>query len=161
MSTYLVAFLVGDFECTGGTSDGVSIRSCATPDQVKYTPYALNVAKFALHYYDNYFGIHYPLKKLDLIAIPDFEAGAMENFGCITFRETAMLLDPKTASIADPGKRNHRRYARDGAPVVRRHGDHGVVEQYLAQRRLRHLDGEQDYGRHAPGVEYGARGGGR
>lgn len=100
MSTYLVAFLVGDFQCVGGTSDGVSIRSCATPDQVKYTPYALNIAKFALHYYDNYFGIHYPLKKLDLVGIPDFEAGAMENFGCITFRETAMLLDPKTASIA-------------------------------------------------------------
>ncbi len=101
MSTYLVAFLVGDFECTGGTSDGISIRACATPDQVKYTPYALNVAKWALHYYDNYFQIPYPLKKLDLIAIPDFEAGAMENFGCITFRETAMLLDPKTASIGD------------------------------------------------------------
>ncbi len=100
MSTYLVAFLVGDFQCTGGTSDGVAIRSCATPDQVQYTPYALNIAKFTLHYYDEYFGIHYPLKKLDLIAIPDFEAGAMENFGCITFRETAMLLDPKTASIA-------------------------------------------------------------
>lgn len=101
MSTYLVAFLVGDFQCTGGTSDGVSIRACAVPDQVKYTPYALSVAKFVLHYYDNYFGIPYPLKKLDLIAIPDFEAGAMENFGCITFRETAMLLDPKTATIAE------------------------------------------------------------
>lgn len=100
MSTYLVAFLVGDFECTAGTSDGVLIRSCSTPDQVKFTSYTLNIAKFTLHYYNNYFGIPYPLKKLDLIAIPDFEAGAMENFGCITFRETAMLLDPKTASIA-------------------------------------------------------------
>ncbi|MFP5207397.1 MAG: M1 family metallopeptidase, partial [Acidobacteriota bacterium] len=51
-------------------------------------------------YYDTYFGIHYPLKKLDLIGIPDFEAGAMENFGAITYRETDMLLDPKTATIA-------------------------------------------------------------
>src|SRR5208337_2787214 len=55
--------------------------------------------KFALHYYDHYFGIHYPLKKLDFIGIPDFEAGAMENFGAITFRETDLFVDPKTASF--------------------------------------------------------------
>ncbi len=98
MSTYLVAFLVGDFECTSGESDGVAIRACATPDKVALTPYSLQEAKAILHYYNNYFGIPYPLKKLDLIAIPDFEAGAMENFGAITYRETAMLLDQKTAS---------------------------------------------------------------
>ncbi len=100
MSTYLVAFLVGDFQCTGGRQDNVDIRVCATPDKVALTPYALEVAKFALHYYDDYFGIHFPLKKLDFIGIPDFEAGAMENFGAITFRETALLIDPKTASIS-------------------------------------------------------------
>jgi aminopeptidase N/puromycin-sensitive aminopeptidase len=99
MSTYLVAFLVGDFQCTTGESDGVAIRSCSTPDKVALTPYGLDVAKFVLHYYNDYFGIPYPLKKLDLIALPDFEAGAMENFGAITFRETDMLLDPKTASV--------------------------------------------------------------
>ena len=99
MSTYLVAFLVGDFQCTAGEQDGVAIRVCATPDKVALTPYALDVAKYALHYYNTYFGIHYPLKKLDLIAIPDFEAGAMENFGAITYRETDLLLDPKTASF--------------------------------------------------------------
>jgi aminopeptidase N/puromycin-sensitive aminopeptidase len=99
MSTYLVAFLVGDFQCTTGESDGVAIRSCATPDKVSLTPYALDVAEHVLHYYNNYFGIPYPLKKLDLIALPDFEAGAMENFGAITYRETDMLLDPKTASV--------------------------------------------------------------
>ncbi|MGD1107736.1 MAG: M1 family aminopeptidase [Terracidiphilus sp.] len=101
MSTYLVAFLVGDFQCTGGRQDNVDIRVCATPDKVAFTPYALNVAKFVLHYYDDYFGIHYPLKKLDLIAIPDFEAGAMENFGAITYRETDLLLDPRTATVAE------------------------------------------------------------
>jgi aminopeptidase N/puromycin-sensitive aminopeptidase len=100
MSTYLVAFLVGDFQCTCGRQDNVDIRVCATPDKVALTPYALNIAKYALHYYDDYFGIHYPLKKLDLIGIPDFEAGAMENFGAITFRETDLLLDPKTAPIS-------------------------------------------------------------
>lgn len=99
MSTYLVAFLVGDFQCTSGEQDGVAIRVCATPDKVALTPYGVDVAKFVLHYYNNYFGIPYPLKKLDLIGLPDFEAGAMENFGAITYRETALLIDPKTASI--------------------------------------------------------------
>ncbi|MGO9777124.1 MAG: M1 family aminopeptidase [Terracidiphilus sp.] len=99
MSTYLVAFLVGDFQCATGASDGVVIRSCATPDKVALTPYALDIATHVLHYYNNYFGIPYPLKKLDLIALPDFEAGAMENFGAITYRETDMLIDPRIASV--------------------------------------------------------------
>ncbi|HEY2471960.1 MAG TPA: M1 family aminopeptidase [Terracidiphilus sp.] len=99
MSTYLLAFLVGDFQCTSGEQDGVAIRACSTPDKVALTPYAVNVAKYVLHYYNTYFGIPYPLKKLDLIGLPDFEAGAMENFGAITYRETALLLDPKTASL--------------------------------------------------------------
>ena len=99
MSSYLVAFLVGDFQCTAGEQDGVAIRVCSTPDKVAMTPYGVDVAKYVLHYYNNYFGIPYPLKKLDLIALPDFEAGAMENFGAITYRETALLIDPKTASV--------------------------------------------------------------
>jgi aminopeptidase N len=99
MSTYLVAFLVGDFQCTSGESDGVAIRVCSTPDKVQFTPYALSVAEYVLHYYNDYFGIPYPLKKLDLIGLPDFEAGAMENFGAITYRETDLLIDGKTASI--------------------------------------------------------------
>jgi aminopeptidase N len=99
MSTYLVAFLVGDFQCTKGQQDGVEIRVCSTPDKVALTSYGVDVAKYVLHYYNNYFGIAYPLKKLDLIALPDFEAGAMENFGAITYRETALLIDPKTASV--------------------------------------------------------------
>ena len=99
MSTYLVAFLVGDFQCTAGESDGVAIRACSTPDKVALTSYGVDVAKYVLHYYNTYFGIPYPLKKLDLIALPDFEAGAMENFGAITYRESELLLDPKTASV--------------------------------------------------------------
>ena len=86
--------------CTGGRQDDVDLRVCATPDKVALTPYALGVAKYVLHYYDDYFGIHYPLTKLDLIAIPDFEAGAMENFGAITFRETDLLLDPEIDPLA-------------------------------------------------------------
>ncbi len=101
MSTYLVAFLVGDFECSKGKSDGVPIRACSTPDKVKLTPFAVQAAEFALHYYDTYFGIKYPMPKLDMVALPDFEAGAMENFGCITYRETDLLLDEKSASIPE------------------------------------------------------------
>jgi len=101
MSTYLVAFLVGDFQCTYGEQDGVKLGVCATPDKVSLAPFALDVAKFTIHYYDDYFGIHFPLRKLDLIGIPDFEAGAMENFGAITFREDALLVDPKTSSLND------------------------------------------------------------
>ncbi len=93
MSTYLVAFLVGDFQCTSGKADGIPIRVCATPDKVKLTNFALQAAEYILPYYDKYFGIKYPMAKLDLIGLPDFEAGAMENFGCITYRETDLLVD--------------------------------------------------------------------
>jgi len=99
MSTYLVVFLVGDFQCLSGSSDGVPIRACATPDQVQYGAFALKTAEYVLHYYNTYFGIKYPMPKLDMIGIPDFEAGAMENFGAITYRESDMLLDSSHASV--------------------------------------------------------------
>jgi len=99
MSTYLVAFLVGDFECSKGKSEGIPIRVCATPDKAKLTKFALEEAKKTLHIYNDYFGIRYPMPKLDMVAIPDFEAGAMENFGCITYRETALLVDDKNGSV--------------------------------------------------------------
>ena len=99
MSTYLVAFLVGDFACTKGKSDDVPIRVCSTPDKVELTRFAVKAAEHFLHYYDDYFGIKYPMPKLDLIGIPDFEAGAMENFGAITYRETELLVDDKESSI--------------------------------------------------------------
>ncbi len=99
MSTYLVAFLVGDFQCTSGKADGVPIRACSTPDKVGMTKFAVQAAEYILPYYDKYFGIKYPMPKLDMIALPDFEAGAMENFGCITYRETDFLVDERTGSI--------------------------------------------------------------
>ncbi len=99
MSTYLVAFLVGDFKCTEGKSDGVPIRACSTPDKVDLTKFAVEAAEHVLHYYDTYFGIKYPMPKLDMVALPDFEAGAMENFGCITYRETDLLVDAKQGSV--------------------------------------------------------------
>ena len=99
MSTYLVAFLVGDFKCVSGESDGTPIRACATPGQEEKGRFAVSAAEYILHYYNNYFGIKYPMPKLDMIGIPDFEAGAMENFGAITYRETDFLIDEKTASL--------------------------------------------------------------
>jgi aminopeptidase N/puromycin-sensitive aminopeptidase len=99
MSTYLLAFLVGDFKCISGKADDVPIRVCATPDKVQYGKLALATAEHTLHYYDTYFGIKYPMPKLDMIALPDFEAGAMENFGAITYRETDLLLDDAHASV--------------------------------------------------------------
>jgi aminopeptidase N len=99
MSTYLLAFLVGDFQCVSGRSDGIPIRACATPDKVQLGQFAVQAAEFVLHYYNAYFGITYPMPKLDMIALPDFEAGAMENFGAITYRETDLLIDPKTATL--------------------------------------------------------------
>src|SRR5437588_465069 len=99
LSTYLVAMLVGDFECLSGSSAGVAIRACGSPDKRNRGKFALEAAEYIMHYYNDYFGIKYPFGKLDLIAIPDFEAGAMENAGAITYRESFMLLDPKVAGV--------------------------------------------------------------
>jgi aminopeptidase N len=99
MSTYLVAMLVGDFQCVTGGVDDIPIRVCSVPGMQDLGKFALSAAEASISFYDRYYGIKYPFGKLDLIAIPDFEAGAMENAGAITFRETALLLDDKSASL--------------------------------------------------------------
>lgn len=100
MSTYLLAFVFGELEyLEAKTKGGVVIRAYATPDNVKHTKFALDVAVKCLEFYNDYFGIDYPLAKCDLIALPDFAAGAMENWGCVTFREQALLVDPKNTSL--------------------------------------------------------------
>jgi aminopeptidase N len=99
MSSYLVALLVGDFACREGASEGVPIRICSTPDKRELTGFALEAAAQQLKFYNDYFGITYPFGKLDIIGVPDFSAGAMENIGAITFRERLLLIDPATASI--------------------------------------------------------------
>jgi aminopeptidase N len=100
MSTYLVAMLAGDFRCVSTSFDGIPISVCAPPGKQQLGRYGLRVAESVLRYYDNYYGIKYPFEKLDLIAVPDFEAGAMENAGAITFRDTALLVDERTGSVA-------------------------------------------------------------
>lgn len=99
MSTYLVCFVVGTFEATEVAKvNNVSIRVWATPGHKDQCAFASNVAQKMLPYFESYFGVKYPVDKLDLIAIPDFSAGAMENLGAVTFRETRLLVDEKTAS---------------------------------------------------------------
>jgi aminopeptidase N len=87
MSTYLVAMLVGDFVCREGGADGIPIRICSTPDKLPLTGFALTAAEQQVAFFNQYFGIKYPFGKLDIVAVPDFAAGAMENAGAITFRE--------------------------------------------------------------------------
>ena len=99
MSTYLVAFVIGPFEATDAVDvDGVPVRVVYPKGKGTLAPFALEIAEFSLRYFSEYFGIAYPGDKLDLVAIPDFAFGAMENLGCVTFRETALLVDPATAS---------------------------------------------------------------
>ncbi len=98
MSTYLLAFIVGEFESVETkTKNGVKIRVFTTPGKTKHGKFALDVARRSLEYMDEYFAIPYPLPVLDLIAIPDFASGAMENWGAVTFRETALLIDEKNS----------------------------------------------------------------
>jgi puromycin-sensitive aminopeptidase len=99
MSTYLVAFVVGEFEATTPvTADGVPLRVLAMPGKKQLGDFALAIGKASLEHFSQYYGIAYPGDKLDLIAIPDFASGAMENLGAITFRETALLVDPEKAT---------------------------------------------------------------
>ena len=99
MSSYLLAMVVGDFVCREGSADGIPIRVCSTPDKRSLTAFALEAASFELKFFNTYFGIKYPFKKLDLIGLPDFSAGAMENIGAITFRDRLLLVDPANSSI--------------------------------------------------------------
>jgi aminopeptidase N len=99
MSSYLAALIVGNFEYIEGEADGIPIRVYSTPGKKEMGRFALEAASYILGYYDKYFGIKYPYGKLDLIGLPDFSAGAMENTGCITFREVILLIDEKQGSV--------------------------------------------------------------
>ncbi len=102
MSTYLVAFVVGKLETTETVDvDGVPLRVVCTPGKRALGEYALEVGAFALRFFTDYFNIAYPGEKVDLVAIPDFAAGAMENLGCITFRDTALLVNPAEAARSE------------------------------------------------------------
>ena len=99
MSTYLVAFVVGPLEVSPVRMAGsVPVRIVHRPGRGHLTTFALDVAVAALDYFEDYYGIAYPADKLDMIALPDFAMGAMENLGCITYREILLLVDPDSAT---------------------------------------------------------------
>ena len=102
MSTYLVAFVVGPLEATEPVDcGGVPLRVIHRPGRGDQTGFALDVAAHALEWFSDYYGLPYPSDKVDLVAIPDFAFGAMENLGCVTFREVLLLVDPAAASQPD------------------------------------------------------------
>ena len=102
MSSYLVAFVVGDLEATHPVDvDGIPLRVVHVPGRGHLTGFALDCAAFCLRWFQDWYGIPYPGEKVDLVAIPDFAAGAMENLGCITFREVLLLVDPAVATLQE------------------------------------------------------------
>ncbi|KAG8598308.1 hypothetical protein GDO81_002557 [Engystomops pustulosus] len=102
MSTYLVAFIVSDFRSISQvTNHGVKISVYTVPHKIDQAVYALEAAAKLLDFYEEYFRIPYPLPKQDLAAIPDFQSGAMENWGLTTYRESALLYDHKTSTASN------------------------------------------------------------
>jgi len=102
MSVYLLAFVTGDLKYKAATTkDGVLIHAYTTPDKINQTDFGLDVAVRCLEFYNDYFGTPYPLPKLDMVALPDFASGAMENWGLVTYREQCLLVDPKNTSLSN------------------------------------------------------------
>ena len=97
MSSYLLAFVIGELhKKSARTKSGVEVNAWATPAQNENTlDFALDIATRSIDFYDEYFGVKYPLPKSDHIALPDFSSGAMENWGLITYRESCLLADPE------------------------------------------------------------------
>ena len=97
MSSYLLAFVIGELhKKTARTESGVEVNVWATPAQNENTlDFALDIATRSIDFYDEYFGVKYPLPKSDHVALPDFSSGAMENWGLITYRESCLLADPE------------------------------------------------------------------
>ena len=151
MSTYLLAFIVGPLEATDPVDvNGTPMRIVHPIGKGHLTEFALDAGAFCLDFFEDYFAIDYPGDKLDLVAIPDFAFGAMENMGCVTFREIlCVLLDPDSSTPARAPDRGGRDRPRAGPHVVREPGDHEVVERHLAQGGLRHLLRDAGGGRRA------------
>ncbi|XP_012588137.1 PREDICTED: aminopeptidase N [Condylura cristata] len=104
MSTYLLAYIVSEFDQVEAMSpDGVQIRIWARPKAIKdrHGDYALNVTGPILSFFTKHYNTSYPLEKSDQIGLPDFNAGAMENWGLVTYRENSLLYDPKSSSIGN------------------------------------------------------------
>ncbi len=109
MSTYLVAFVVGPLATTeaepvallGSDDQTVPLRIVHVPGKEHLTDFGIDVARFAIDWYQRYYDLPYPTDTCDMIALPDFAAGAMENLGCITYRENLLLADPAVSTQAE------------------------------------------------------------
>lgn len=99
MSTYLVALVVSEFQSLSNNSGSHVIKAWSNPDRVYQLPYPLSVASKAIEYFESHLKIPYALPKLDIVAMPDYIAVAMENWGLCLYRESWMLYDPKVTSI--------------------------------------------------------------
>nr|XP_020648892.1 leucyl-cystinyl aminopeptidase isoform X1 [Pogona vitticeps] len=104
MSTYLVAVIVGNLANITKETNKVLVSVYAVPEKSGHTEYALDTALKLIEFYQKYFNITYPLQKLDMVALPDFQSAAMENWGLITFQEATLLHDNKTSSAMDKKK---------------------------------------------------------
>ena len=142
MSTYLLAFVVGEFDHVSAlTQNGVLIRAFCPPGKPHLGRFALRCAVAALDEYDRTFEIPYPLPKSDMVAIPEFAAGAMENWGLVTYREVDLLIDDATASsrqlqrVAEVRRRHlhHHHY------LLHHHYLHHLHHHHHLLHRLHHL----------------------
>ena len=101
MSTYLLAFIIGEFNCIETNEFRLPIRVFATPDKnIEHGRFSLELASKILAFYEEAFDSKYPLPKMDMVSIPDFSAGAMENWGLITYRVVDLLFDEKTSGAS-------------------------------------------------------------
>jgi aminopeptidase N len=101
MSTYLLAYVIGEFDmvqCV--TNNGISIRVFVPLGDADKAYFSLDVAKRCLDFYDDYFQVPYPLPKLDMVAMPEFAAGAMENWGLVTYRQVDLMIDSSKATVS-------------------------------------------------------------
>ena len=143
MASYLFVLAAGELERLTDDVDGITVSVVTTAGKRSQGRFALDTAADLLRYFNDYFGVKYPLPKLDLIAVPGGFGGAMENWGGITFFEGRLLV----RSGEEPGDRPSRHLPhhrpRDRAPMVRQSRHHGLVGQPLAERGLCVLDAGQ------------------
>jgi aminopeptidase 2 len=130
MSTYLLAFIVGELNYIETDKFRLPVRVYAPPNQdIEHGRFSLELAARTLEFYEKTFDSEFPLPKMDMVAIPDFAAGAMENWGLITYRVVDVMFDEKTSGAA-----------RACSPVVRKLGYHGLLGWTVAKRGIRYLD---------------------
>ena len=153
MSTYLLAFVIGDLtHIEKEAADGTVVGVWMTRGKEEQGQFALDTSVKLLSFFNDYFGIPYPLPKLDHLAIPDFAAGAMENWGCVTYRETALLVDPQNSS-AGTRQRVAEVVAHEMAHMW--FGDLVTMDwvgRPVAQRELCHMGRHQGGGLAVPGM---------